>query len=140
MKILCVGDSWTYGHGVNKDQAWPAILQKKYGVKVKNVGKPGVGNMAIANRAIDELKQQNYNLVIAGWSGVTRYVVNEEMIDFSYSKDIKIRDKFFKNKSISHIEDDFNDCRNKLKNKCKNKVSYLSSPRIDTQHLQNHGF
>jgi hypothetical protein len=61
--------------------------------------------------------------------------VNEEMIDFSYSKDVKVRDKFFKNKSISHIEDDFNDCRNKLKNKCKNIKFIEFSVFGDFQHL-----
>ena len=135
MKILCVGDSWTQGTGVNKDRAWPAILQKKYGVEVTNAGVPGTGNMAIADGAIHELKEQNYDLVIAGWSGVTRYAVNEEIIEFSYSEDIERRDNFFKNKSISHIEDDFNDCRNKLKNKCKNIKFIEFSVFGDFQHL-----
>lgn len=47
-KILAIGDSFTYGHGVNDDETYPVLLEellKNNGIQVKvdNAGVPGYG-------------------------------------------------------------------------------------------------
>lgn len=38
MKIVCLGDSLTYGYGVKRSQVWTYLIQEKYGVKIVNKG------------------------------------------------------------------------------------------------------
>jgi|SRR5581483_1845512 len=38
MKVICVGDSITYGQNVRADEAWPAVLARKAGWDVRNEG------------------------------------------------------------------------------------------------------
>ncbi len=40
-RILCLGDSWVYGHGVSREEAWPARLGAKTGHEVLNAGVVG---------------------------------------------------------------------------------------------------
>lgn len=55
--ILCVGDSWTYGHGVAPADAWPARLGAAIRAagggdeRVRNLGKPG-GSAMVAAREL----------------------------------------------------------------------------------------
>ncbi len=38
MKIICIGDSCTYGQGVRSSEAWPAVLERLTGHDVRNAG------------------------------------------------------------------------------------------------------
>jgi lysophospholipase L1-like esterase len=38
MKIICIGDSITYGQNVRADEAWPAVLGRLTGHDVRNAG------------------------------------------------------------------------------------------------------
>ncbi|WP_432403346.1 GDSL-type esterase/lipase family protein [Wukongibacter sp. M2B1] len=38
MKIVCIGDSMTYGYRVRRSQVWTRLIEDKYGVKVLNKG------------------------------------------------------------------------------------------------------
>ncbi|PAB56891.1 GDSL-type esterase/lipase family protein [Anaeromicrobium sediminis] len=38
MKIVCIGDSITYGYGVRQREAWPYLLSMKYNVHIVNRG------------------------------------------------------------------------------------------------------
>ncbi|MBU1043630.1 MAG: hypothetical protein KJ915_04435 [Candidatus Omnitrophica bacterium] len=56
LKILCLGDSYTYGLGVERDQAYPAQLElllkaklEKDKVEVINAGRPGMNTPLLAN-------------------------------------------------------------------------------------------
>ncbi len=40
-RILCLGDSWVFGHGVSREEAWPAQLGAKTGLEVLNAGVMG---------------------------------------------------------------------------------------------------
>lgn len=41
MRILCLGDSLTYGYGVRRAAAWPQLLSEKLGCPVDNAGVSG---------------------------------------------------------------------------------------------------
>ncbi|MCD8140286.1 MAG: hypothetical protein LUE17_11010 [Planctomycetaceae bacterium] len=41
MKILCLGDSLTFGTGVTRSNAWTTLVHKQTGYEVVNRGVPG---------------------------------------------------------------------------------------------------
>lgn len=50
-RILAVGDSLTFGEGVEVDEAFPALLERELGVGVTNAGVPGFRSDQMAARA-----------------------------------------------------------------------------------------
>lgn len=38
LKIVCIGDSLTYGYGVRRSQVWTKLIEDKYGIEVFNKG------------------------------------------------------------------------------------------------------
>jgi len=67
MRILTLGDSWTYG-SESSDPAtmsWPAQLARKYKVEVVNLAKGGSSNQRAARIGIEELcRDSNYDYVV----------------------------------------------------------------------------
>ena len=67
MKILTLGDSWTYGTDSSNPvtMSWPAQMAKKYNVKVVNLARPGSSNQRAARIGIEELcRNTDYDYVI----------------------------------------------------------------------------
>jgi hypothetical protein len=69
MRILTLGDSWTYGiNECNLDPAvisWPAQLSKKYGVEIVNLARGGFSNQRAARIGIEELcRDSDYDYVV----------------------------------------------------------------------------
>lgn len=67
MKILTVGDSWTYGDNSSDPatMSWPAQMARKYKVEVTNLGQGGVSNHRACRIAVEELcRNDNYDYVI----------------------------------------------------------------------------
>lgn len=69
MRILTLGDSWTYGlneYGLDPAViSWPAQLSRKYGVEVVNLAQNGSSNQRCARIGIEELcRDSNYDYVI----------------------------------------------------------------------------
>ncbi len=71
VKIVCLGDSITEGYGVNRDQAYPALLQKKFdekypgAVEVVNAGISGSTTASAASRMKWFLKSKPYLIFLA---------------------------------------------------------------------------
>ena len=67
MKLLAVGDSFTYGDELDDVQsAWPYVLSKKLGYEVTNCGKPATGNTRIVRTVVEQI--DNFNMFIVAWS------------------------------------------------------------------------
>jgi len=71
MRILTVGDSFTYGDELaDIQQAWPYVLQNKLSCELTNLGKPSTGNTSMVRNVVEHAS--NYDLIIVAWSHYAR--------------------------------------------------------------------
>jgi acyl-CoA thioesterase-1 len=84
-KLVCIGDSFTEGLGVNKTNAWPALLQHELGVEVINKGISGDTTGGMVGRFTHDVILQNpsHVLIIGGgndlWWDVSQNVMLANM-------------------------------------------------------------
>jgi lysophospholipase L1-like esterase len=77
MKLLTVGDSFTYGDELSdRSLAWPHLLAKKLDYEVVNLGYPGVGNNNIMRTVIEH--SDDADIIIIAWSHFARIEVADE--------------------------------------------------------------
>jgi hypothetical protein len=77
MKLLAVGDSFTYGEELNdKSLAWPYLLGNLINYEVTNLGLPGGGNTQIVRKVIEHYQQ--YDLIVVAWSHFARMEFADE--------------------------------------------------------------
>lgn len=62
--VLALGDSLTYGTGVDKHNSYPAVLQNLSGLNVINAGIPGETSAGTLSRVKQELQKHQPDLVI----------------------------------------------------------------------------
>jgi hypothetical protein len=71
MRLLTVGDSFTYGEELAElTSAWPFLLGAKLGSDVSNLAKPSKSNTYMARTVIENF--QEYDLIIIAWSHFAR--------------------------------------------------------------------
>jgi hypothetical protein len=66
--VLAIGDSMTFGEGVEAEQAWPAVLERALGVRVYAAGVPGYGSPQMRGRLQRLLPVLRPDLVIVALS------------------------------------------------------------------------
>jgi hypothetical protein len=77
MRLLAVGDSFTYGEELsNLNNAWPYLLGNKLGYEITNLAKPGCGNTRMIRHAVEQIN--NYDLIIIAWSHFARTELADE--------------------------------------------------------------
>jgi len=67
MRILTLGDSWTYGYNSSDrlTKSWPAQLSSRFDVEVVNLGQSGISNHRACRIGIEELcRDPKYDWVI----------------------------------------------------------------------------
>ncbi len=122
MKILCCGDSWTWGWGVQSSERWTSMIPNAI---VENVALPGQTNFQIRSQLFKNINSE-FDIVIIGWSGVTRYHYQDLIIDFCVADEFNYRNNFFDNKTLKSIEDDFIELNHQVNDLCeKNKIKKL---------------
>lgn len=71
MKLLVVGDSFTYGEELSdKSVAWPFLLANKLNGTVDNLARPGSGNTRMIRQVLEY--KNHYDLAIVAWSHYAR--------------------------------------------------------------------
>ena len=86
MSIVCIGDSLTFGYGVNESENWVSIISTKTKDKIINSGIPGDTTCEMKERFIEDVV--NYKPSKALIMGGTNYIFLEIGID-SIFKNIK---------------------------------------------------
>jgi hypothetical protein len=77
MKLLAVGDSFSYGEELSDiNNAWPFLLGKKLGYEITNLAKPGSGNTRMIRHAVEQIN--NYDLIVIAWSHFARTELADE--------------------------------------------------------------
>ncbi len=77
MKLLTVGDSFTYGEELaDLTSAWPNLLATQLGYNLTNLAKPGSGNTRMVRHCIEQVN--DYDLVIIAWSHFARFELADE--------------------------------------------------------------
>jgi hypothetical protein len=77
MKLLTVGDSFTYGEELaDRTLAWPYLLGKKINSQITNLGKPGASNNKILRNVLENADE--FDLVIVAWSHFARIEFSDE--------------------------------------------------------------
>lgn len=79
MKILAVGDSFTYGEELSdRSLAWPAVLAQKLNATVVNLGLPAASNDKIVRNVVENTLTELPDLVVIGWSSPGRLEFADE--------------------------------------------------------------
>ena len=113
MRLLTVGDSFTYGEELADNRsAWPNLLANKCGYEVTNLGRPGESNTGILRNAM--LNVDNADIVIIAWSHYARMEMSDENGVFTiwpgnagnlFNGSLSYRHDLLKH--INHHHDDF---------------------------------
>ena len=78
-EVFCVGDSFTFGHGVNRDETWPSLINKK----VYNFGSSGLSHDGCLKNVKYILKNSNYvKQIICLLPGATRKLLEFEFLRY----------------------------------------------------------
>lgn len=104
MKILCVGDSWTRAYGVETHQSWPQVLNQITEHDIDVLAWDGARNDELLNALLKSLDHYNPNLIIIGWSGITRFDDFSLCYSLEENVDSEQRHKFFTDKSLFDIQ------------------------------------
>jgi hypothetical protein len=78
MRLLTVGDSFTYGDELEDiTSAWPFLLATKLEYQLDNKGRPAVGNTSMIRTAVENV--DNYDFIIIAWSHFARTETADEL-------------------------------------------------------------
>ncbi|MCD8350317.1 MAG: GDSL-type esterase/lipase family protein [Planctomycetaceae bacterium] len=64
MKIMCLGDSLTFGTGVTRPNAWTTLVHKQTGCELVNRGVPGDTTGGMLARFVNEIERHRPNMVV----------------------------------------------------------------------------
>jgi len=78
MRLLTVGDSFTYGEELVDPliSACPFLIGNKLGYEVTNLGRPGSGNTRMVRHCVEQV--DNYDMAIIAWSHFARIEMADE--------------------------------------------------------------
>ena len=78
MRLLTVGDSFTYGEELSDlTNAWPNLLAKKLECELTNLARPGGGNTRMVRHCVEQVN--TYDFAIIAWSHFARIEMADDI-------------------------------------------------------------
>jgi acyl-CoA thioesterase I len=154
-KIVCIGDSITFGYEINNAQKWTSLLIKELGVKVINCGVNGdttAGMLSRFNHIIETYKPTH--VIITGgtndlWFGLKdEHIISNihAMARFAKHLDIKtiigIPTPFFNLNELNFVQENYSECIRSYKRMLIDYCTEKEFPYIEFSNnlLQKHFF
>jgi hypothetical protein len=79
MKLLTVGDSFTYGEELEDlNNSWPHLLGQKIGYDVLNLGARGSGNTQMIRNVVEQVILDKPDLIVVAWTSAGRIEFSDE--------------------------------------------------------------
>jgi len=79
MKLVTVGDSFTYGEELaDINTAWPYLLGQKIGYDVLNLAAPGTGNTRMVRQVVEQVSNHRPDMVLVAWTSAGRIEFADE--------------------------------------------------------------
>lgn len=117
MKILALGDSFTYGEELaDRRLAWPMLLAARLNATVTNLGAPAASNDKIVRSLLEHTLDNTPDLVVIGWSSPGRMEFADDLGYYDiwpgYSGNLFIKDGMYWRKELveyvsRHHRDEF---------------------------------
>lgn len=96
MKLVCLGDSLTFGYGVSRMERWTELLKQKVKLKIINKGVNGDTTVGILSRSFKDVVRNDpdYVIIMAGTNDLLmgRSLVNIEENVESLCREMKSND------------------------------------------------
>ncbi|WP_339916423.1 GDSL-type esterase/lipase family protein [Yeosuana marina] len=158
IKLLCIGDSLTYGYETESSKRWTNLLEIELGIEVFNYGINGdttSGMLARLMNALNDFKP-THTLIFGGtndlWFGLKDefivsniYAMTKQAIYANSIPIIGIPTPSFNLNEVNFISEDYSECirsfQQVLINHCKNKENYFIdfSKNLDKDCFMNDG-
>ena len=112
MRLLTVGDSFTYGEELDElTNAWPVLLSRKLDYSLTNLGMPSGGNTQMVRKVIENY--HDFDLIIIAWSHFARIEIADESGVYDtwpgHTGKLFVNDLAYRQKLIEYIRRYFND-------------------------------
>lgn len=78
MKLLCIGDSLTYGYGVFRDESWVQLVKKGLNIPIINKGVNGDTTAGMLSRSYTDVVENNPSHVII-MGGCNDFIANRSL-------------------------------------------------------------
>jgi acyl-CoA thioesterase I len=87
VKLLCIGDSLTFGYEMESSKRWTSLLEKELNIKVFNYGINGDTTTGMLGRLMSALKEVNptHTLIFGGTNDLWFGLKNEFIISNIYA-------------------------------------------------------
>lgn len=94
MKLLTIGDSFTYGLELDDPSrcSWPVLLSEKIGSSLINVSSGGASNDMMFRECVEHITMEQYDIVIVSWSDPSRLEVSRHGRPFSVNYSSRMLD------------------------------------------------
>lgn len=85
MKLLTIGDSFTYGTELSdpSKHAWPVLLSQACSADLRNISAGGFSNDAMFRECVEQVSHDGYDVVIVAWTDPARMEITRSGQPFS---------------------------------------------------------
>lgn len=94
MKLLTIGDSFTYGLELEDPgrHAWPVLLGEKLNAELVNISVGGASNNMMFRECVEQLCENRFDIVIVSWTDPSRIEISRHDRPFSVNYSSRMLD------------------------------------------------